>query len=131
VLLLSFFAIVIIGVWTSLRITDSVIGPLIAIEKHMREVTHGNWKSEDFHMRKSDEFRSLSNTYSYLYRTLKAQTQQEIDLLEKIMVDPANRDSYKAWTYLIETKKQLIGTEPSPAYSAEETSSSPEQRRAS
>jgi len=131
VLLLSFFAILVIGVWTSLRITDSVIGPLMAIEKHMREVTLGNWKSEDFQTRKTDEFRSLSNTYSYFYRTLKAQTQQEIELLEKIMVDPTNRDSYQAWRYLIETKKQLLGTDPNPVYSAEETSSSREQRRAS
>jgi len=53
VLLLSFFAILVIGVWTSLRITDSVIGPLMAIEKHMREVTLGNWKSEDFQTRKT------------------------------------------------------------------------------
>jgi len=131
VLLLSFVSVLVIGVWTSLRITDSVIGPLMAIEKHMREVSLGNWKSEDFHIRKSDEFRSLSNSYSYLYRTLKAQTQQEIDLLEKIMVDPSNRDSYQAWRYLIETKKQLLGVEPNSSYSAEEISSSQEQRRAS
>jgi hypothetical protein len=102
----------------------------------MRQVSHGDWRSEDFKIRKTDEFRTVCNTYSYLYRTLRAQTEAEIKTLERFLIDPAHIDAHRAWRNMIDAKKALLGKTDSEesqtsVETAEESSSAPEKRLAS
>lgn len=134
--LFAFLSMILLSVWTSSKIIKSILGPLVALDRHMRQVSHGDWRSEDFKIRKTDEFRTVCNTYSYLYRTLRAQTEAEIKTLERFMIDPAHIDAHRAWRNMIDAKKALLGKVDSEesqtnVETAEESSSVPEKRLAS
>lgn len=120
--------------WLTLRLTNHIVGPIWALEKHMKKATLGDWSGEDFRIRHNDEFQSLAGTYSYLYRTLKVHTQQEIEALESLSVDPKDRNTNIIIRNLIETKKRQLGQMIEPALISEsvaEISLSPDSRRAS
>lgn len=116
--ILGFFAfslvsLIILTTWMTLRMTTNILGPLVSLERHMWKVTSGDWSSEDFRIRVDDDFRELADTYSYLYRALRAQAQMEVELLERIAVDPEQRDSFNALQTLLELKRsQMAGKKP-------------------
>lgn len=116
------------------KLTGNILGPLIGIEKHMNKVTRGDWSSVDFKIRSHDDYRSLGETYSYLYKSLRSQTEQDLKWLEKIIIDPQNRESMAAWQALVSSKQAQLGlqriTMPS-IESAEDFSSAPLKRHAS
>jgi len=128
--LVSIFALCLL---IGLRFTGNVIKPLIQIERHMKKVTQGDWSSPDFVYRSDDDLIDLLVTYSYLYRSLRAHTETEIKMLEKLDIDPDNRESMTLWTTLIQQKKsQLNLAKPlSTAEAGAETSLPPGSRRAS
>jgi hypothetical protein len=118
--------------WIGLRITTALVGPIWALERHMKKVTLGDWAAEDFRIRSTDDFRSLANTYSYLYRSIRAQTESEIKMLEKLVIDPKEHENYSTWKSLLDSKKQQLGwSDPMPSGSGAWTSSSLPKRRAS
>jgi hypothetical protein len=119
--------------WIGLRITTALVGPIWSLERHMKKVTLGDWSAEDFRIRATDDFRSLANTYSYLYRSIRAQTEAEIKMLEKMVVDPKDQENYQTWKSLLTSKKQQLGLS-EPTVTSETsawTSSSQPKRRAS
>jgi hypothetical protein len=113
------------------KLTGNILGPLIAIEKHMLKVTRGDWSSLDFRIRAHDDYRTLADTYSYLYKSLRAQTEQELKWLEKIVIDPQNREAVAAWEALVQTKQAQLGINQKmkPAIEAVEGSASSLTRR--
>lgn len=119
--------------WIGLRITTALVGPIWSLERHMKKVTLGDWSAEDFRIRATDDFRSLANTYSYLYRSIRAQTESEIKMLEKLVIDPKEHENYSTWKNLLDSKKHQLGwIEPnSTSDSAAWTVSTPQKRRAS
>jgi len=103
------------------------------LERHMKQVTLGDWSSKDFHIRSSDEFQSLASTYSYLYRTLRVHAQRELESLETLGLDPRDRQTYMVLKNLIEMKRSQLGLLEK-AFTGEnvaEISSSPSKRHAS
>lgn len=98
------------SVFIGMRLTAMMIGPLIRMEKHMRIVTLGDWSSHDFRIREHDDYRGIFETYSYLYRSLRAQTQSELKLLEKLSIDPNNREALAIWQNLVDSKKRQLNT---------------------
>lgn len=120
--------------WLTLKLTNHIIGPIWSLERHMKQVTLGDWSAEDFQIRHDDEFQSLASTYSYLYRTLKVHTQKEIEALESLSVDPKDQNNYIIIRNLIETKKLQLGQMTDPltiSETAAETSLFQGSRRAS
>jgi hypothetical protein len=118
--------------WLTKKIMALIAGPLWALERHMKQVTLGDWSSKDFHIRSNDEFQSLASTYSYLYRTLRVHTQRELESLEALGLDPRDRQTYMVLKNLIEMKRGQLGLIDSTIDgNAAETSSSPSKRRAS
>jgi hypothetical protein len=113
------------------RIINAILGPLIGLENHMRKVALGDWKNEDFHQRSEDDFRSLATTYSYLYRSLRAQNEADLRQLEKLSIDPHRREAHMAWQTLIQTKRTQLGLENQSSDPAVEISLVPQKRRAS
>lgn len=111
--LFSLVSLFVLTTWVTLRMTSNIIGPLISMERHMWKVTTGDWSSDDFRIRADDDFRELAETYSYLYRSLRAQAASEIKLLERVVVDPSQKDSYNAFMTLMNLKKTQMKTNPS------------------
>lgn len=95
--------------WLTVKLMGLIAGPIWAIERHMKQVTLGDWSTEDFHTRTKDEFQSLVSTYSYLYRTLRVHTQAELEALESIGLDPRDRQTYMILKNLIEMKRSQLG----------------------
>jgi hypothetical protein len=119
--------------WLTVRLMGFIAGPIWAMERHMKKITLGDWSSQDFQARSNDEFQSLVSTYSYLYRTLRVNTQRELDALESLGLDPRDRQTYITLKNLIDVKRGQLGIKIQDfnAANAAETSSSPEKRRAS
>lgn len=90
------------------KLTTGVLKPLIHMERHMMKVIRGDWGSEDFRFAKNEELTDLYGTYSYLYRSLRAQAQMEIKLLEKLVIDPNNREAMITWKQLVNMKKTQL-----------------------
>lgn len=93
------------------RMTRNLLSPLVSMEKHMHQLMLGQWNIPDFKIPEDDDFRELSMTYDYFYRSLKANAETELKLLEKLTIDPQNREAYAAWKQLMETKRSLLGIE--------------------
>lgn len=135
--LLGLIGFMIVGASTfcyllTLKLTSHIIGPIWSLERHVKQVTLGDWSSEDFRIRHDDEFQSLASSYSYMYRTLKVHTQKEIEALESLGIDPRDRNTYITVRNLIDTKKAQLGVKPNFTSSiSAETSSSQDSRRAS
>lgn len=128
-LLLGTSAAGFITMLTTLRMTTVLLGPLNSMERHMRQIIRGDWSSHEFRVRETDEMREVTGTYSYLYRTLRAQADAEMKLLEKITVDPREVESARAWMTLMNLKRKQLGL--SEIESAEDSASSQDSRRAS
>ena len=92
-----------------LRVTKNVLAPLVQMEKHMKELMYGNWHIPDYKLSSDDDFRDLSITYDYFYRSLKANTEAELKLIEKLSIDPQNRAAYASWKNLIMIKRSRLG----------------------
>lgn len=110
-LIASFIAITGISLFLSIRMTKNLLAPLVSMEKHMHHLMLGHWHVPDFKMPEDDDFRDLSMTYDYFYRALKANTETELKLLEKLTIDPQNREAYAAWKSLMEMKRARLGIE--------------------
>ena len=94
---------------TTLRVTTIILGPLSNMVGHMRKVVRGDWRNPEFRMRANDDMSDVTGTYTYLYRTLRAQSEAEIRLLEKIIVDPTQAESARAWLTLVNLKRKQLG----------------------
>lgn len=92
-----------------LKLTESLVGPLISMERHMKKIAAGDWTREDFRIRSTDDYRKLAETYNYMYKSLKAQAGQDLRWLEKIVIDPKNREALAAWEALVKTRSSQLG----------------------
>jgi hypothetical protein len=108
-LILSFITILVSCSWLVIRMTKNLISPLIEIEKHMRLLMLGHWDIPDYQMHADNEYRDLSMTYEYFYRALRANTEVELQLLEKMNIDPHNREAYAAWKKLVSIHRSRLG----------------------
>lgn len=97
-----------------LRMTKNVLAPLVQMEKHMKELMYGHWYIPDYKISAEDDFRDLSLTYDYFYRSLKVNTEVELKLIEKLSIDPQNREAYAAWKNLMMIKRSRLGIQETP-----------------
>lgn len=93
----------------SMRMTSYLLDPLIEMEKHMREVVHGKWQSSNFRISEKQDFRDLTLTYDYLLNTLKATTENEIELLSRMRLDVREKETVHIWAELLNDKRRRIG----------------------
>jgi hypothetical protein len=108
----SITSLIVVTTWVGLKMTANIIGPLISMERHIWKVTSGDWSSPDFKIRSEDDFRDLAEAYSYLYRSLKAQAEAELKLLEKVHIQPEQRDAYNALHSLMDLKRKQMNLKP-------------------
>ncbi|QDK36672.1 hypothetical protein [Bdellovibrio sp. NC01] len=105
----AFVLITSVTLFLSMRMTKNLLSPLVTMEKHMHHLMLGQWNIPDYHIPAEDDFRDLSMTYDYFYRSLKANTETELRLLEKLSIDPQNREAYAAWKNLLAIKRSRLG----------------------
>ncbi|MGE3757003.1 MAG: hypothetical protein AB7H97_04565 [Pseudobdellovibrionaceae bacterium] len=84
-----------------LRITSRLVGPVALMESHLRDITKGRWTSPTLRLRDSDEFKELTKSYNYFYRSLRSLTESEVKQLEKIKVDHKDLESSRILKKLI------------------------------
>ncbi len=107
-MLIDLTVVVFSTLFLTFRMTQKLINPLLRMEKHMRKLTQGEWAIGDLTNQEND-FNELLATYDYFYRSLKMMTLTEMELLQKLHVDPANREAYAAWRSLLESKSKRLG----------------------
>lgn len=107
----SLLGIIGLTFWIAVTLTRHLIEPVIAIEKHMRELVMGRWDVPDFNPEYA-EFKELTLTYEYLFRSLKTMTEEELKLLDHVVVDRNHKDAWGAWLYLVNMKRQRLGLDP-------------------
>jgi hypothetical protein len=107
----SFFLLCGVTLILCVRMTRNLLSPLVSLEKHMHQLMLGQWHIPDYKIPPEDDFRDLSMTYDYFYRSLKANTEVELKLLEKLSIDPQNREAYAAWKQLLSIKRSRLGFE--------------------
>ena len=96
-----------------MRMTHLMNKPLQALDAHMRKLTNGDFAQAELSVNESDEFPGLTETYRFLYRTLQTHTVRELDLLEKLVIDPQNREALLIRNNLIKNKKAQLKILPS------------------
>lgn len=128
---LGFIVISVTAVGLGVRMTKTLIAPLIRLEKHMRQLMLGNWHIQNIRHSTNDDFRDITMTYDYFHRALKANTEAELTLLKKLSVDPHNREAYAAWKQLIDIKRARLGLDQDTIFHDEASTSSARQHRAS
>jgi hypothetical protein len=97
----------------SIRMTKSLVLPLLRMEKHMHQLMLGQWNIPNFDVDEQDDFRELSMTYDYFYRSLKASTENDLRLLEKLSIDSHDREAHAALRHLINEKRNRLGIQES------------------
>jgi len=95
-------------------VTKNLLAPLLQMEAHMKELMYGNWHIPDYKVAREDDFKDLAVTYDYFYRSLKANTEAELRLIEKLSIDQHNREAYAAWKNLILIKRSRLGIQDLP-----------------
>ncbi len=91
-----------------LRITNRIIGPLRVLRNHIKQLCRGNFHQNPIKVRTHDEFQELIEAYNYFYNSFRQNLKRDIELLQKMNVDPQNRDAYLAWKMMIEEKSLQI-----------------------
>jgi hypothetical protein len=106
----SFLFVAGVTFFLSMRVTKSLLAPLLKMEQHMNHLVEGKLFIPDYQAPAEDDFRELSLTYEYFHKSLKRDTVSDIKLLEKIIIDPENREAQAAWNQLMSEKKARLGT---------------------
>lgn len=127
---LSFGAIGVSTMWIAKRMTSHLIEPLVEMEKHMRHLITGEWEKSGYRFSESKDFKDLSITYDYLLNTLKSVTEQELEMLLRMRIDPHDKETFHNWSELINQKRKRLGLDSLSVTSAK-FDVKPNQRRAS
>lgn len=130
ILFFSLGATALSTVWITKRMTSNLINPLIEMEKHMRLLVSGDWEKSTYRFSESKDFKELSLTYDYLVLTLKTMTEQEMEMLLRMRLDPHDKETLHTWSELINQKRKRLGLRPISALSLE-TDAKPNLRRVS
>lgn len=105
----NLLALILLNVWLVRRLIEKFEGPARAIERHLKKLIRGEWKTPELKTRESDELKLLVEEYNYFYKTLQTLTLNEIKALESIRIDRSQRDSYSWWYQLLQQKKARMG----------------------
>lgn len=109
---LSLISLTGFSIYFGRKFTQKILHPVHQIEDSLHKMMLGNWSEQIEFDESKDDFKSIKISYDYFQRSLKANTEMELNLLQKIAVDPNNRDAFLAWKNLIEAKALRIGLDP-------------------
>ena len=93
------------------RFVRNFRGQVQSFDRHLKHLIRGEWYTPALRVRHNDDFKDLVEQYGYFYRSLQAMTKAEIQLLEKMNIDPSQRENYIVWKTLIQQKKSRLGND--------------------
>ncbi len=91
------------------KFTSNTIKPIKKIEDHLQQLMIGNFKDPIVFDANKSELNSIKINYDYFYRVLRANTEQELEILRSLNIDQNNRDSLLAWQKLMQMKCKQLG----------------------
>jgi hypothetical protein len=97
--------------WFALKFVRNFRGQIISFDRHLKHLIRGEWFIPPLRVREKDDFKDLVEQYSYFYKSIQAMTKSEIQLLEKMKIDPSQRENYVLWKTLLQQKKSRMGYE--------------------
>lgn len=116
--LLGLVAAVGFSILYGFKLTGSIIGPLFSMERHMKKIAAGDWAQSDFRVRSTDEFKRLASSYAHLYKTIRNQTADDLELLERIqglLASTRNQQEARLQVHqMIADRQKRLGLEVSP-----------------
>lgn len=86
-------------------------GQVQAFDRHLKHLIRGEWFTPPLRVREKDDFKNLAEQYGYFYKSLQAMTKSEIQILEKMKIDPSQRENFTLWKMLLQQKKSRLGYE--------------------
>lgn len=114
------------------RFLRSLLHPMQKMEDHLISLTRGDWWTQAPPMPGSDAHRPFFLTYTYFYRSLREKAEAELNTLQKISIDPEDRESYNAWSVLLDSYRARLGvTEETVSDSSATSAEAEPSRRAS
>lgn len=81
------------------------------LTNQFRDLSKGKWGDKDQALLDPANYDSLIAHYDYFLKSLQALTLSEIRQLEKLVVDPKNREAYAIWEQLLKAKRSRLGFE--------------------
>lgn len=106
--LFSLMTLVVFHVYFGVRLTFRMVGPILALRRHMEMVTKGNLYQRPLIVREDDEFHDLIKNYNYLYKTLRAQNSFDIKKLESLKYNLKDPESIRTLNEIIDEKNAQI-----------------------
>lgn len=102
-----------IGLFFVRRLARSFLDPIERVDRHLNALTHGRWREPTPQTPGEDAFRELFLTYDYFHRSLVANAEKDLRLLEKLNIDPSNREAHAAWNTLLASLRHRLEEQPS------------------
>lgn len=97
--------------WFINKLSKNYQGQVHSFDRHLKHLIRGEWFTPPLRVREKDDFKNLVEQYGYFYKSLQAMTKSEIQILEKMKIDPSQRENYTLWKTLIQQKKSRLGHE--------------------
>lgn len=97
--------------WFSSKFVSNFQGQVHSFDRHLKHLIRGEWFTPSLRVREKDDFKDLVEQYGYFYKSLQAMTKAEIQLLEKMKIDPSQRENFTLWKMLLQQKKSRLGHE--------------------
>jgi hypothetical protein len=117
--------------WFALRLVRNFHGQINSFDRHLKHLIRGEWFTPPLRVRESDDFKGLIEQYGYFYKSIQAMTKAEIQILEKMKIDPSERENFTLWKMLLQQKKSRLGYEEIVTENANAVTSSLYWKRAS
>lgn len=93
------------------RLIRSLIAPMEKMEDHLMTLLRGDWWVPPPQLPGVESHRGFFLTYDLFHRSLKDKAHAELFMLEKIVVDPANREAYNSWKVLVDSYRARLGVQ--------------------
>lgn len=97
--------------WFAFKLIRNFRGQVNAFDRHLKHLIRGEWSVPPLRFHENDDFKELVDQYGYFYKSVQAMTKGEIQLLEKMKIDPSQRENYILWKTLLQQKKSRLGYE--------------------
>ncbi len=97
--------------WFAVKLIGSFRGQVHSFDRHLKHLIRGEWFIPPLRVREKDDFKELVEQYGYFYKSLQAMTKAEVQLLEKMKIDPSQRENFTLWKMLLQQKKSRLGYE--------------------
>lgn len=107
-LVASLVSLMTFQIYFGLKLTFRMVGPLLALKRHIQQATKGVLSHKPLKVRGSDEFHDVIENYNYLYKTLQSQTVYDVKKLKKLKENVKDKEALKLIDQMIEEKMSQV-----------------------